>query len=386
MKDFERMWEEERRELMLACDGDGRISWADSKAELVLGPCVGKSFSELAAPGLEEKAQRLFERGRAGRVKDSELPLRVATTVETFSFCARPDGQNGVLLLATPVPEIYLRALTQAQESMDEVVNLHRQVNRQKRELQEQHDRLRTTSEFEQQLIGIVSHDLRNPLNGILLSASMLLHRKKLDERDAAVVTRIQNSTERAARMINDLLDFTIARLGGGIPVRRLSVDLRDVVLAALIDVEAAHPDREVLLSHGEDARGEWDPDRLAQVVANLVSNAIKYSPAGSPVRVTTHADPSSASLSIQNVSATIPPDVLATLFEPFQRGSADRSSDHSVGLGLFIVKKITEAHGGSVEVTSTAAGGTTFTVCLPYSHPPESRHATTNTPARPDR
>lgn len=366
--DFERSWDGDRHELMLACDGGGRIVSADAKAVQTLGPCVGRLFLDLMAPGIPEKARRLLERGRSERVDDSELPLRAGSTVATFSFCAKPDGNGGVLLLGIPVPDMYLQALTQAQESMDEVVNLHRLASRQKRELQQQHDQLEKTNAFEKLLIGIVSHDLRNPLTAILLNTSLLLRRNDMNARSTSSVNRIRVSAEGATRLVRDLLDFTKTRQGGGIPISRQPLALRDVVRRAVGEVEAAYPGRDIRLEAGDDVPGEWDPDRLSQVISNLMSNALKYSPEDTAVRVALRADGEWASISIQSQGSPISAAQLLTLFEPFERAEAAVGVDRSVGLGLYIVKQIVESHGGRVVVTSTETGGTIFTVRLPRS------------------
>ncbi|MFO0579826.1 MAG: ATP-binding protein [Polyangia bacterium] len=226
---------------------------------------------------------------------------------------------------------------------------------------------LRTRADFEKHLLGIVSHDLRNPLNAILLSAMALGRSDNLDPLTAKTVLRIQSSAERAARMIRDLLDFTQARLGSGIRITRRSVDLREVVRSVLDEVEAAHPGREIGLRSDGDVRGEWDGDRIAQVVQNLVTNALKYSPAGSPVRVSTCALEGWATLDVHNLGAPIPPEKQSSIFEPLMRATAevDRTG-RSIGLGLYIVRQIAEAHGGTVAVRSCEGDGTTFTVRLP--------------------
>ena len=228
-------------------------------------------------------------------------------------------------------------------------------------------EQLRQRADFEQQLIGIVSHDLRNPVSAILLGAAGLLRGDDLSERQTKTVVRIQSSAERASRMIRDLLDFTQARLGGGIRIERRKADLHQLVQGVLDEVEATHARREVRVRRDGDGRGQWDPDRLAQVVQNLVTNALKYSPEGTPVRVETHGEDGGVTLSVHNQGVPIPPEQFARLFEPLHRatGNLDKVG-RSVGLGLYIVKHLVDAHGGTVDVRSTAEEGTTFTVRLP--------------------
>jgi len=244
-------------------------------------------------------------------------------------------------------------------------------IMRDLRALKRQYEMERQRADFERQLIGMVSHDLRNPLNAILLSATVLGHQQDINEQTAKFVLRIQSTAQRAGRMIRDLLDFTQARLSGGIPVSRQPVDLRDIVQTALDEVQAAHPGKRMETAHEGDVRGEWDSDRLIQVVQNLVANAVTYGLAATPVRIATRADGEWVTLSVNNEGPPIPAEKLFRIFEPLQRATdtVDRSS-RSVGLGLYIVKQLVSAHGGTVAAASSAERGTTFTVRLPRSTP----------------
>jgi PAS domain S-box-containing protein len=223
----------------------------------------------------------------------------------------------------------------------------------------------RTT--FEQHLLGIVSHDLRNPLGAILLGATGLLELGSADELVMKVAQRIHSSAERSVRMISDLLDFTQARLGGGIRIERRAADLGAVVGAAIDEVAPTFPERVVELATEGDTHGLWDADRIAQVVSNLVTNALKYSPSGTPVKVRASRHDDTVQLTIHNEGPPIPEERLGAIFEPLQRATAEIDlKTRSVGLGLYIVNAIVLAHGGTVAVDSTAEAGTTFTVRLP--------------------
>jgi PAS domain S-box-containing protein len=234
---------------------------------------------------------------------------------------------------------------------------------RQRRALEQE---ARRRAGFEQQLIGIVSHDLRNPISAITLSAGTLLRRPDLDERTRQPLNRILSSAERANRLIRDLLDFTQARLGGGLPTRPQALDFHAFTRQVLDEIQVSHPERGLHVEQHGDGQGAWDPDRLAQLVGNLLGNALAYSPPGSPVRVATRGEPHEVVLEVHNTGAPIPPEVLARLFQPMQRGTAGGSSSRSVGLGLYIVDQIVRAHGGGIRVNSQADAGTTFTVRLP--------------------
>ncbi|WP_147450191.1 hybrid sensor histidine kinase/response regulator [Corallococcus carmarthensis] len=227
--------------------------------------------------------------------------------------------------------------------------------------------RLQQQAEFEQQLIGIVSHDLRNPLSAILLGTERLKRQEVLVPNVSRTVDRIHASASRAVRLVKELLDFTQARLGGGIRIGRGPMDLHALSRTAVEEVEEAHPAARVEVVASGDGQGAWDADRLSQVLQNLVTNAVKYGQPGSPIQVATHGDSTQVTLRVHNEGAPIAPERLPDLFQPLQRGThpVDLAS-RSVGLGLFIVKSIVDAHQGHIDVRSAAGEGTTFTVTLP--------------------
>jgi PAS domain S-box-containing protein len=214
-------------------------------------------------------------------------------------------------------------------------------------------------------VVAIVSHDLRNPLNAIVLSAQALLKREDVDERTTKAISRIYSSADRATRMIRDLLDFSQARMGG-IPVQRGPLDFHEHVRRVVEEVQLAHPERPIEFHSSGDGQGEWDADRLAQVVTNLVGNAVQHGSPGSSVRVTTRGEGSTVTLSVDNDGTVIPDELLLKLFEPYRRGVEAGTRRGSLGLGLFITRQIVLGHGGSIDVRSTAEEGTTFTVRLP--------------------
>jgi PAS domain S-box-containing protein len=229
---------------------------------------------------------------------------------------------------------------------------------------------LRKKTDFERQLIGIVSHDLRNPLNVVLMASKWLRRQEDLSPASTKHVVRIENAGERAMRLIRDLLDFTQAELGGGIRIERRPTNLHDLTAAVLEEIQATHPDRVLEVQSAGDGSGEWDPDRLSQVIQNLVTNALKYSPAGSTVTVATYDDGPAVTLVVNNLGPSIPPEAVPTMFGPFERGAVRSDAFRSVGLGLYIVEKVVKAHGGTVVVESNDQDGTTFTVVLPRIAP----------------
>ncbi|MFY0581741.1 sensor histidine kinase [Cystobacter fuscus] len=226
-------------------------------------------------------------------------------------------------------------------------------------------------ADFEQQLIGIVSHDLRNPLSAITLGAQALLRRETLDAHATRTAVRILSSAERGTRMVRDLLDFTQARLGGGLPIRPEPMDLHLLTRQVLDEVQMSFPERDFQLLQQGEGRGEWDGDRMAQLLTNLLTNAAKYSPAGTPITVSTRGGPPGVELEVRNGGTPIAPEVLTRLFQPMQRGEGPgTTASRSVGLGLYIVKHIVDVHGGHIDVSSTEEDGTTFHVHLPRRPP----------------
>jgi signal transduction histidine kinase len=221
--------------------------------------------------------------------------------------------------------------------------------------------------DFEEQLIGIVSHDLRSPLAAISMGAETLALNRDLDPHAAMVVSRIVSSCQRANRMIGDLLDFTKARFGGGITIHRARHDFHEIVRHAVDEIRVRFPGREIRIDVEGDGVGEWDGDRISQVVTNLLNNAVAYSPDDSIITVATRGDDDEVSLVVNNRGAPILEELMPRLFEPMVRGKAEASNPgRSIGLGLYIVDQIVRAHGGRIDVTSTQAEGTTFTVHLP--------------------
>jgi PAS domain S-box-containing protein len=235
----------------------------------------------------------------------------------------------------------------------------------------------RRVYEFQDRLIGIASHDIRSPTAAILTTSQTLLARPGLDEKLRRPVERIARSAARVERLIGALLDYTRARLGGGIPVMPQAMDLREVVAQGGEEARAAHPSRDILLELGAPVPGVWDANRLAQVVSNLLDNALKYGEPTRPIRVSLREEAGAACLEVHNEGPAIPKELLSSLFEPFQRGEQrDETIKLSLGLGLYIVREVVRAHGGTVEVQSDEARGTTFRVRLPMERPTPSQEA----------
>ncbi|ABS28091.1 multi-sensor signal transduction histidine kinase [Anaeromyxobacter sp. Fw109-5] len=225
----------------------------------------------------------------------------------------------------------------------------------------------REAAEFQRNVLGIVGHDLRNPLSAITTSARLVVRQAG----DPAAVTRlgerIAGNAERMQRIIAVLVDYARVRAGTGIPLRRQPSDLGALCRSVAEECEASHPGRHVRASGAPEVHGEWDPDRLCQIIANLLSNALDYSPLDSTVDVSWRAAGERAIVQVANDGAPIPPALLPTLFDPFRRGERDRAGGKDgLGLGLFIARAIATAHGGTLEVRSAPGERTVFTLTMP--------------------
>jgi sigma-B regulation protein RsbU (phosphoserine phosphatase) len=280
----------------------------------------------------------------------AEAALATAAAGMGGGFVGRCPARDG-----TPIWfDVVLSPVLAASGEPERLVATSRDVTDQRRQ-----------AEFEQQLIGIVSHDLRNPLSAMMIGASLLAQKLPADSPLAEIVQRIVGSGQRATRLIRDLLDFTQIRAGGRLPVDRRSADIHVVCKQVVDELALNNPGRLAHRPEG-DGEGQWDPDRLAQVVSNLARNALSYGAAGTLVTVRSSGGGDSVQLRIHNQGKPIPAETIPTLFRPFHRGERRYDPEHSVGLGLFIVREIVHAHGGTVTVHSNAVEGTTFVVELP--------------------
>nr|WP_228531143.1 MULTISPECIES: PAS domain-containing protein [Myxococcaceae] len=225
-------------------------------------------------------------------------------------------------------------------------------------------------AEFRERFIGILGHDLRNPLNAISLSAKTLARRAGLPASELRLAQRIDASAHRMGQMISDILDLTRARLAGGIPLHLAPVELHPVCKQVAEELATVHPQRRIHLQLEGDGQGVWDGSRLSQLLSNLLGNALEHS--GPDAEVTVRCGESEGGqvlLQVHNPGPPIPNELLPSIFDPFRQAPSLRETgtrSSGLGLGLFVVREIARAHGGSVEVHSTREHGTTFRVRLP--------------------
>ncbi len=189
--------------------------------------------------------------------------------------------------------------------------------------------------------------------------AAKLLGARDLAAQETMLAQRITRSTQRALRMIDDMLDLARSRLGSGIPVVRTPGDLRDIVSNVVDELRTRHPDKRIRYDWRGDAHGRWDHDRMSQVVSNLVGNAIEHGDPEREVRVHVERKNGDVELSVHNFGEPIADEAMPTLFTSYKRPSSAKG--RGLGLGLFIADQIIRAHDGTLHVKSNAAEGTTF-------------------------
>jgi sigma-B regulation protein RsbU (phosphoserine phosphatase) len=294
------------------------------------------------------------------------------------AICRQHEGESLhqlAIFVATDRHQ-YERELLKARQRAEDLLKQQQEVQHALSLAQEKLQRAIAAAEdralFAEQMIGIVSHDLRNPLSIIKLAAT-LIARGDLDSSQARALAHIGSATERSNRLIGELLDFTQARIGSGLSFNAQTVDLHEVVSQSVEELSLAFPDRKLVHERFGGGDCEVDADRLAQLIGNLVANAIAYGAADGTVRITSRVDPTSFSVSVHNDGTPIPDSLLPVLFEPMTRGTDIASATRSVGLGLFIVRAIALTHGGDMSASSTHEAGTTFTAQFPRAGAPRA-------------
>jgi len=221
---------------------------------------------------------------------------------------------------------------------------------------------------------GVLAHDLQNPLSAIVMAAQLMLmkHEGEATPLPAAKpLSKILSSGQRMARMIEQLLDFTRARSGGGIPIRPRQAHLGELCAQATDELELAHPEWTIQCRGTGNLVVHWDPDRVLQVISNLVANAGQHGATGKEVLVRLDGSAEGeVSFEVYN-AGVIPAELLPDIFDPFRSHQGGRARGLGLGLGLFIVRQIVLAHGGTVSVSSSEEAGTTFRVTMPRTVQP---------------
>jgi sigma-B regulation protein RsbU (phosphoserine phosphatase) len=265
------------------------------------------------------------------------------------------DKYERELLNARRIAEDLLREKTAAETALQQA----------QMALNDAYEKSLRRASFAEQMVAIVSHDLKNPLTAIKM-ASDVLARSELTSKESQMLDHIRRSTDRAERMIGDLLDFALARIGRGIAVNPAWLDLQRFITQSIDELRVAFPQVKLLYTSNGTGSAYLDADRVQQIIGNLVANSVAYGDLAHPITIVSEWGDDQSVISVHNHGPVIPDALVAALFEPMTRGTESDSEVRSVGLGLFIVREIARSHGGDVSVSSSAENGTRFSVHLP--------------------
>ncbi|MGE8389901.1 MAG: ATP-binding protein [Pseudomonas sp.] len=307
-----------------------------------------------------------------GSVAEVKLDLKNASeqTITLLLNGVRREHADGVYyelaLFGMTDRDKYEREIVEARQRAEQLLwektSAEAALQQAKVELYLAYEKSQQRAFFAEQMVAIASHDLKNPLTAIKM-ATDLLARGERSSRDTELLGHIRQSSERAQRMIADLLDLALARVGRGIGITRRAVDLHQVIERSVNELRVAFPQAKLIHVQVGAGLAEVDADRMDQLVGNLVANSVAYGDLGQPITVTSFLEGEMALLTVHNEGPAIPESSLGNLFEPMTRVSELDTDLRSVGLGLFIVREIAKAHGGDVVVSSTNERGTSFCV-----------------------
>jgi hypothetical protein len=201
-----------------------------------------------------------------------------------------------------------------------------------------------------------------------MLSAELMLHIGKLNERQTMLTKNVFESGQRINKLIDNLLDVTRARFGSGLSIIRSSMDMGFVGRQVIEEMRVVHPSRPIVLDCSGDLNGEWDKARVGQVFSNLLGNAVQYGFKDTPIDVGLKGSADAVMLSVHNSGLPIGLDKIGTIFSPLTRARPIENDPGSMnlGLGLYITNEVILAHGGTIQVSSTEEKGTTFTARFP--------------------
>jgi signal transduction histidine kinase len=216
--------------------------------------------------------------------------------------------------------------------------------------------------------LAILGHDLRAPLQAVSMSTELLLRKAKLEGDALACAHNIKRGARHMAVMVSDLLELVRSRLGKSLPIEPAPMDLADAAHAAIGEACAGNPECDQKLVISGNTQGNWDRGRLDQLLQNLIGNALQHGLNKRDVTITLAGEPEAVCLTVHNFGKPISEEAIGTIFDPLVR-SADEELGQpstSLGLGLFIVNEVVQAHSGTIEVSSNETDGTLFTVVLP--------------------
>ncbi|WOI53809.1 GAF domain-containing sensor histidine kinase [Parvularcula sp. LCG005] len=246
-----------------------------------------------------------------------------------------------------------------------ELIAFHLDAQRKMQKSDNALDDERHTSELREQFIAVLGHDLKNPL-AAFQSGLHLLSQSSTDDRTRQVTRLMQQSADRMHELVDNVLDFARGRLGGGIPIHPADTDISVLVSNVVAELQSSHPGRDIRTTLQVDRTCLVDPGRMAQVVSNLLANALTHGATDEPIIISARTDSAGLMLSVCNGGDEIDEVTRKTLFHPFFRGRHDRPRD-GLGLGLYITSEIVSAHNGALTVSSSPEQ-TCFNVFIPHA------------------
>jgi hypothetical protein len=339
-------------------DADGRVATWNAGAQRIKGyaahEIIGRHFSVFYSD----------EQARAGKC-DHELRAAARDgRFEDEGWRQRKDGTRfwaNVVITALRDPSGALIGYAKVTRDLTE----RRQLEEERVRLAHAEEAVRLRDEF----LSLASHELKTPLTVLRLQLEAL--RDRITDEDRATLAKLERS-DRAGQRLTELIDalLDVSRIATGrFTLHRVQADLADIVATAVDRLHEVAAHAGCTLSVAADhAIGTWDRSRIDQVVTNLVSNAIRYA-AGSPIAITVERHDHDAVIEVRDQGPGLPDGQIARMFERFERGMSMRHYA-GLGLGLYVVRQITEAHGGQVTAENSAGGGARFTVRLPLDAP----------------
>ncbi|MEY4514202.1 MAG: hypothetical protein RLZZ450_6324, partial [Pseudomonadota bacterium] len=265
--------------------------------------------------------------------------------------------------------DVVVSPMRDARGRVDRLLAVARDVT----ELRRLNDELSANLRLNETFVAAVGHDLRTPLNNVVMSAELLLSQAS-EPSQTRIIERLRSSAGRMSKMIDELFDLARARLSGGIPVHLQSdVDLTPVAEKIVAELATGERGKALEVTRVGDTRGRFDPDRLGQVLSNLLGNALRHGQSEGGVLLSLDGSAAHEIVLAVTNRGQIPSDVLSCLFEPFRRGQTRTGNVEGLGLGLFIVQQIVLAHQGRIAAESND-GITTFRVVLPREGERESQ------------
>ena len=318
----------------------------------------------------QEKKEKSI--GEAAPVGRAETAASIHGSLRQTSGFSMPELTAEFRAMRASVLRLWMHKTTRASKSMtEEILRFNEAIDQALQDsaiqFSEQSNRTRDT------FLAILGHDLRSPLATMTMAGSLLL-RPTMDQANSNQIgARVARSAATMTTMVNDLLEYARSQLGGSIPIRPVLADMNEICRTAMEDASASHPDCEFQLEVGGESIGDYDAARLTQVFSNLLSNAAQYKGAGHPVTISAFGDQEATTVQVKNFGPKIPQAALAAIFDPLVQlsvsGDQKGPASTSLGLGLFIAREISVSLGGTIDVESSAAAGTIFTVRLPRTN-----------------